>query len=106
MQTSLPSRVQRGVELARYCARTYKNVRKIQKDGPRSPAADELVRDTAKIGVIALKMAQFLSARGDVIDENTLEVIERFQNEVPIESFEPPDFTLYDFDKKYPIATA
>ncbi|AGE56521.1 protein kinase [Acanthocystis turfacea Chlorella virus NE-JV-2] len=106
MQTSLTSRVQRGVELTRYCVRTYKNVRTIQKEGPRCPAADELVRDTAKIGVIALKMAQFLSARGDVIDENTLEVIERFQNEVPIDTFEPPDFTFYDFDKKYPIATA
>jgi predicted unusual protein kinase regulating ubiquinone biosynthesis (AarF/ABC1/UbiB family) len=106
MQTSLTSRVQRGVELARYCARTYKNVRKIQKDGPRSPAADELVRDTAKIGVIALKMAQFLSARADVIDDNTLEVIERFQNEVPVDPFAPPDFTFYEFDEKHPIATA
>ena len=35
MQTSLTSRVQRGVELTRYCVRTYKNVRTIQKDGPR-----------------------------------------------------------------------
>jgi predicted unusual protein kinase regulating ubiquinone biosynthesis (AarF/ABC1/UbiB family) len=81
-------------------------VRKIQKDGPRSPAADELVRDTAKIGVIALKMAQFLSARADVIDDNTLEVIERFQNEVPVDPFMPPDFTFYEFDEKHPIATA
>jgi predicted unusual protein kinase regulating ubiquinone biosynthesis (AarF/ABC1/UbiB family) len=81
-------------------------VRKIQKDGPRSPAADELVRDTAKIGVIALKMAQFLSARADVIDDNTLEVIERFQNEVPVDPFAPPDFTFYEFDEKHPIATA
>ena len=63
---------QRGVEIARYCFKTYKNIKIIQKDGPKSPAADELVRDTTEIGVIALKMAQFLSARGDVIDASTL----------------------------------
>jgi predicted unusual protein kinase regulating ubiquinone biosynthesis (AarF/ABC1/UbiB family) len=96
---------QRGVEIARYCFKTYKNIQKIQKDGPKSPAADELVRDTTELGVIALKMAQFLSARGDVIDANTLEVIERFQNEVPNEDSPLPDFTFYEFDK-VPIATA
>lgn len=96
---------QRGVEIAKYCFRTYKNIQKIQKDGPKSPAADELVRDTTEIGVIALKMAQFLSARGDVIDASTLSVIERFQNEVPSEVSPLPDFSFYEFDK-VPIATA
>jgi predicted unusual protein kinase regulating ubiquinone biosynthesis (AarF/ABC1/UbiB family) len=95
----------RGVEIAKYCVRTYKNIERIRTDGPKSPAADELVRDTTDIGPIALKLAQFLSARSDVIDENTLSVIERFQNEVPSENIAPPDFTFYDFDKT-PIATA
>ena len=95
----------RGVEIAKYCVRTYKNVGRIRTDGPKSPAADELVRDTTEVGPIALKLAQFLSARGDVIDENMLAVIERFQNEVPCENIPPPDFTFYDFDK-VPIATA
>jgi predicted unusual protein kinase regulating ubiquinone biosynthesis (AarF/ABC1/UbiB family) len=102
-----PPRVRftRGVEIAKYCVRTYKNIERIRTDGPKSPAADELVRDTTDIGPIALKLAQFLSARSDVIDENTLTVIERFQNEVPSENIAPPDFTFYDFDK-VPIATA
>lgn len=101
-----PSRVQRGLQIARYCARTYRNVQKIKIEGPRGPAAEQFVKDTSELGVIALKMAQFLSARGDVIDENNLKVIERFQNEVPYEPFTPPDFTFYEFDTKYPLATA
>jgi len=97
--------VKRGVEIAKYCVKTYRNVREIQTMGPKSPAANELVRDTADIGVIALKMAQFLSARSDVIDESTLAVIERFQNEVPSDDGVPPEIDGYDFDTT-PIATA
>jgi predicted unusual protein kinase regulating ubiquinone biosynthesis (AarF/ABC1/UbiB family) len=50
-------------------------------------------------------MSQFLSARGDVIDERTLKVIERFQNEVPGENEPLPDFTFYEWFKE-PIASA
>ncbi|AGE56300.1 protein kinase [Paramecium bursaria Chlorella virus NE-JV-1] len=97
--------VKRGVEVAKYCVRTYQNVQRIRVEGPKSPSADNLVRDTTSIGPIALKMAQFLSARSDVIDDNTLAVIERFQNEVPNDESPPPDFTFYEFDK-VPIASA
>lgn len=106
MKSALPNRIQRGFEIAKYCVKTYKNIRIIRTEGPKSHAADELVKDTSDVGVIAQKMAQFLSARGDVIDENTLQVLERFQNEIPAEKFVPDDYTFYEFDKRNPIATA
>ena len=96
----------RGVNIAKYVARTYQNVKKIQQGGEiGKKAADEFVRDTSNIGPIAVKMSQFLSARGDVLDENTMRVVERFQNEVIVDSEVLPDFTFYEFDKT-PIASA
>lgn len=96
----------RGVKIAKYVARTYQNVKKIQTGGEVGKiAAEELVRDTSDIGPIAVKLSQFLSARGDVIDENTMKVIERFQNEVMVDNEVIPDFTFYEFDKQ-PIASA
>jgi len=96
----------RGVKIAKYAIRTYKNVQKIQIGGEAGKlAAEEFVKDTSDIGPIAVKLSQFLSARGDVIDENTMKVIERFQNEVIVDDEVIPDFTFYEFDKQ-PIASA
>ena len=96
----------RGVKIAKYVVRTYDNIKKIQKGGEAGKkAADEFVQDTSEIGPIAVKMSQFLSARGDVLDENTMRVVERFQNEVIVDSEVLPDFTFYEFDKT-PIASA
>ena len=96
----------RGVKIAKYVIRTYENVKKIQQGGEIGRiAADEFVQDTSEIGPIAVKMSQFLSARGDVLDENTMRVVERFQNEVIVDSEVLPDFTFYEFDK-IPIASA
>lgn len=96
----------RGVKIAKYVIRTYNNIKKIKKGGDIGRiAADEFVQDTSEIGPIAVKMSQFLSARGDVLDENTMRVVERFQNEVIVDSEVLPDFTFYEFDKT-PIASA
>jgi len=96
----------RGIKIAKYVIRTYENVKKIQQGGEIGRiAADEFVQDTSEIGPIAVKMSQFLSARGDVLDENTMRVVERFQNEVVVDSEVLPDFTFYEFDK-IPIASA
>jgi len=96
----------RGVQIAKYVVRTYHNVKKIKQGGDAGRvAADEFVRDTSEIGPIAVKMSQFLSARGDVLDENTMKVVERFQNEVVVDNETLPDFTFYEFDK-IPIASA
>ena len=96
----------RGVKIAKYVVRTYQNVKKIKQGGESGRiAADEFVQDTSEIGPIAVKMSQFLSARGDVLDENTMRVVERFQNEVIVDSEILPDFTFYEFDKT-PIASA
>ena len=96
----------RGVKIAKYVVRTYQNVKKIKQGGEIGRiAADEFVQDTSEIGPIAVKMSQFLSARGDVLDENTMRVVERFQNEVIVDSEILPDFTFYEFDKT-PIASA
>jgi len=96
----------RGIKIAKYVIRTYDNIKKIQRGGEVGRiAADEFVQDTSEIGPIAVKMSQFLSARGDVLDENTMRVVERFQNEVIVDSEVLPDFTFYEFDKT-PIASA
>jgi len=96
----------RGIKIAKYAIRTYKNVQKIQIGGESGKlAAEDFVKDTSDIGPIAVKLSQFLSARGDVIDENTMKVIERFQNEVIVDDEVIPDFTFYEFDKQ-PIASA
>lgn len=96
----------RGVKIAKYVVRTYDNIKKIQKGGEAGKkAADKFVQDTSEIGPIAVKMSQFLSARGDVLDENTMRVVERFQNEVIVDDEVLPDFTFYEFDKT-PIASA
>lgn len=96
----------RGIKIAKYVVRTYQNVKKIQRGGEIGRiAADEFVQDTSEIGPIAVKMSQFLSARGDVLDENTMRVVERFQNEVIVDNEVLPDFTFYEFDKT-PIASA
>jgi predicted unusual protein kinase regulating ubiquinone biosynthesis (AarF/ABC1/UbiB family) len=96
----------RGIKIAKYVVRTYQNVKKIQQGGEVGRiAADEFVQDTSEIGPIAVKMSQFLSARSDVLDENTMRVVERFQNEVIVDSEVLPDFTFYEFDKT-PIASA
>ena len=96
----------RGIKIAKYVVRTYDNIKKIQKGGEAGKkAADEFVQDTSEIGPIAVKMSQFLSARGDVLDENTMRVVERFQNEVIVDDEVLPDYTFYEFDKT-PIASA
>jgi predicted unusual protein kinase regulating ubiquinone biosynthesis (AarF/ABC1/UbiB family) len=99
--------VKRGGEIARYAARTYRNVRRIQRGGPDSNrAAEEFVKDTSNIGVIAIKMSQFLSARGDIFDERVLRIIEKFQNEVPENELPAlPDYTFYKWDPS-PLASA
>jgi len=97
---------QRGIQIGKYMYRTYHNVKRIQKGGPDYlEAAEDFVKDTSEIGVIAIKMSQFLSARSDVIDERTLKVIERFQSDVTPEKEPPPDFIGYEWYPE-PIASA
>lgn len=96
----------RGVSIAKYVVRSYENINKIQSgNDPCGIAAEKFVRDTSEIGPIAIKLSQFLSARSDVLDEKTMKVIERFQNDVIVVAEDIPDFTGYEFDK-IPIATA
>src|SRR5437899_1875588 len=46
-------------------------------------------RQTAlKLGVLMIKMGQFLSTRADLLPERALEVLSSLQDEVPAESFE------------------
>lgn len=96
----------RGVSIAKYVVRSYGNIKKIQSgNDPRGLAAEEFVRDTSEIGPIAIKLSQFLSARSDVLDDKTMKVIERFQNDVLVVAEDIPNFIGYEFDK-IPIATA
>jgi predicted unusual protein kinase regulating ubiquinone biosynthesis (AarF/ABC1/UbiB family) len=97
--------VKRGVQIAGYVVRTYENVKRIQGGDPDGIAAESFVRDTSDIGPIAVKLSQFLSARGDVLDEHTMRVVERFQNEVVVVKEDLPEFTFYEFDD-VPIASA
>lgn len=53
-----------------------------------------------------MKMAQFVSARGDILDDVTAAALERLQNDVPSGNDEPPpEMFGYDIDKT-PIASA
>ena len=96
----------RAAQIASYVWKTSKRIDLIKRGGHVGQvAADKLVKDTAEAGVLFIKMAQFVSARGDVLDENTVKALERLQDEVPEDEAPPPDFLGYVVEPR-PIASA
>ncbi len=100
------SQATRTVDIAKYAWTTSKNVEKIRRGGPGAyTAAQNLTRDTSNAGVLFVKMAQFVSARRDILDETTAAALERLQNEVPGYDEPPPDMLGYGVHP-VPIASA
>lgn len=100
------SQVTRTLDVAKYAWVTSRNVEIIRRGGPAANiAAGKLVKDTSNAGVLFVKMAQFVSARRDLLDEPTAAALERLQNEVPYEDEEPPDMLGYGIHP-IPIASA
>lgn len=96
----------RTIEVAKYAWTTSKNVQTIRRGGPNArKAADNIVRDTSSAGVLFVKMAQFVSARGDILDDVTASALERLQNNVPGNDEPPPEMLGYGIDP-IPIASA
>lgn len=103
--TSLVSRTKRTVEIAGYVWRTSKRLELIQKRIEPKKNGMELVRDTADAGILFIKMAQFLSARSDVIsDQDTIDALSKLQNNVP-GTFTTPHVPGFDIEPT-PIAAA
>jgi predicted unusual protein kinase regulating ubiquinone biosynthesis (AarF/ABC1/UbiB family) len=100
-------RAVRTIDVAKYAWRTSRNVDTIRRGSPdaRKIAADTIAKDTSSAGVLFVKMAQFVSARGDILDDVTAAALERLQNDVPGDDEPPPDMFGYDIGKK-PIASA
>lgn len=96
----------RAAQIATYVWKTSKRIDLIKRGGHVGQvAAEKLVKDTADAGVLFVKMAQFISARGDVLDENTVKALERLQDAVPADDAPPPDFLGYVVQPR-PIASA
>ena len=94
------AQTRRVAEIAGYVWRTSRRVDAIKR---KAPGADReslrLVEDTAKAGVVFVKMSQFVSARGDVLDPDTVAALERLQNSVPCD-VAPPVVPGYDIEPK------
>jgi predicted unusual protein kinase regulating ubiquinone biosynthesis (AarF/ABC1/UbiB family) len=90
----LPMRsVRRFGEVAGYVWRTSRTLRAIRRGGEHSAHhAHALVEDTARAGVLFIKMAQFVSSRPDLVqDLGAREALEALQRAVPTEAEAPPD---------------
>ncbi len=84
------TKVKRAIEIARFVWRTTQRVERIKQRVPDAGrVARQLVEDTAEAGVVFVKMSQFISARGDVLDKDTVAALETLQNNVPCDD-EPP----------------
>lgn len=96
----------RTVDIAKYAWVTSKNVDAIRRGGPgASVAARNLIHDTSNAGVLFVKMAQFVSARRDILDDATAAALEQLQDKVPGTDDPPPDMLGYGIHP-IPIASA
>lgn len=96
----------RTIDVAKYAWTTSKNVETIRRGGQGArQAAARIAKDTSSAGVLFVKMAQFVSARGDILDDVTAAALERLQNDVPGDDEPPPDMFGYEIYKT-PIASA
>lgn len=93
-------------QTARFVYRTYRRVQgiKLQKLTPRV-AGDALARDCCTMGPLYVKLAQFISARKDVVDPEFAEALSVVQDSLPVTDIDPPRLKGYVFDE-VPIASA
>lgn len=91
-QVSRAGRASRALRIARYVWTTSTRVKLIQRgSGDAARHARDLVRDTAEAGVLFVKMAQFISARSDIVrDPAVLDALATLQDAVPADDEPPP----------------
>lgn len=106
MALQLPAPVRAGVravQVARYVWTTSRRLRVLQDSPAPTVARDltaQLVDDTAQAGVLFVKMAQFLTARDDIIvDPATRDALSRLQDSVDSGGSQPaPQLAGYAVD--------
>lgn len=83
----------RAIRIAGYVWRTSKRLPLIERGGEEAARqARHLARDTADAGVLFIKMAQFISARSDVVQNpDVMAALESLQDAVPVEPGPPPE---------------
>jgi predicted unusual protein kinase regulating ubiquinone biosynthesis (AarF/ABC1/UbiB family) len=89
------SRVGRAGEIAQYTWNTSRRIAKIQKGVASPEIRKALVDDTARAGTLFIKLSQFISSRGDILDEDTARELARLQDAVPCEP-ETPEIPGYE----------
>jgi hypothetical protein len=81
----------RAVRIARYVWTTSRRLKLIQRGSDAARHARDLARDTADAGVLFIKMAQFVSARSDLVrSPEVLDALESLQDAVPPDDEPPP----------------
>lgn len=105
MHTSLP-RLPRAIGIARYAWATSRRLKAIRRGHDVARHARELVDDTSRAGVLFVKMAQFVSARDDIVDnEDVRAALAKLQDSVTDVDVEPPAVEGYVVDGT-PMAVA
>lgn len=84
----VPPRVSRGVDTARFVARTYRTLHAL-KHGRLTPrdAGRVLADDVTAMGPLYVKMAQFVSSRRDAVDPDLADALAVVQDDVPASEF-------------------
>ena len=97
----------RALETVRFVARTYGTLHAMRHRKLTAPAAGErLARDSAAMGPLYVKMAQFISARRDAVDAEFADALAVVQDRVPhADDPRPPVLDGYVFEPR-PIARA
>lgn len=97
----------RTVQTVRFVASTYKTFAALKNKAlSPSDAGEALAAETGSMGPLYTKMAQFISARKDVLGNEFAEALAQVQDNVSIEQpVTPPALTGYDVDP-IPIARA
>lgn len=99
--------VGRPVETVRFVARVYRTLHTLKRRGitPRE-AGQSLAGEAGSMGPLYTKLAQFLSARKDVLDGEFVEALAEVQDNVSVSvAPEPPELPGYEVDP-VPIARA
>lgn len=107
LQTRKVTMHARAVETVRFVASTYRTLHAMKHKKLSAPAAGErLARDSAAMGPLYVKMAQFISARRDAVDPEFADALAVVQDRAPhTEEPDPPALEGYVFER-VPLARA
>lgn len=96
----------RAVDTARFVARTYGTLRRMKaKVYTPQVAGEALARGCAEMGPLYTKLAQFVSARKDLVDADFIEALSVVQDSLPVGEVPVPEVPGVDVHPA-PIASA